>query len=83
MPAPANAYSGAILAFGNTNLDITGNLITGANDDSTAAKVVGIYVFSAGAPNSGGSITGNAISHVDAGIGVYRRHHAERHPHRE
>jgi len=66
----ANAYSGAVLAFGNTNLDITNNLISGSNDDSTAAKVVGIYVFSPPA-NSGGSITGNVISHVDVGIGVY------------
>ncbi len=68
---PANAYSGAILAFGNTDLDIQDNVITGSNDDSLAAKVVGIYVFQSGAPNSGGSITGNTISHVDTGIGVY------------
>jgi Ca2+-binding RTX toxin-like protein len=68
---PADAYSGGILAFGNTNLDIQNNVITGSNDDSLAAKVVGIYIFQSGAPNSGGSISGNTISYVDTGIGVY------------
>jgi Ca2+-binding RTX toxin-like protein len=65
---PADAYSGAILAFTNTNLDIQNNIITGSNDDSLAAKVVGIYLFDT---NSGGSISGNTISWVDTGIGVY------------
>jgi hypothetical protein len=68
---PADAYSGAVLAFGNTDLDITNNVITGSNDDSAAAKVVGIYIFQQGAPNSGGEISGNTISYVDTGIGVY------------
>jgi Ca2+-binding RTX toxin-like protein len=67
---PADAYSGGILGFGNTNLNITGNVITGSNDDSTAAKVVGIFIASPGA-NSGGQISGNTISFVDTGIGVY------------
>jgi Ca2+-binding RTX toxin-like protein len=71
---PANAYSGGILAFGNTDLDITGNTVTGANDESTAAKVVGIWVFQSSAPNnapnSGGEISGNTISYVDEGIDV-------------
>ncbi len=67
---PADAYSGAILAFGNTDLNIVGNVITGANIDSNSAKVVGIWVFQTIAPNSGGSIVGNSISHVDAGIDV-------------
>jgi Ca2+-binding RTX toxin-like protein len=67
---PADAYSGGILAFGNTNLDIAGNAITGSNDASTAAKVVGIFVFDNGAPSSGGSIQGNSIDHVDEGIDV-------------
>ncbi|MDB5693152.1 MAG: hypothetical protein JWO81_2215, partial [Alphaproteobacteria bacterium] len=67
---PADAYSGAVLAFGNTNLHITGNIITGANDASTDAKVVGIWVFQSGAANSGGEISGNIISSVDEGIDV-------------
>ena len=68
---PADAYSGAVLAFGNTDLNITGNTITGSNDSSTDAKVVGIYVVDFGTPTSGGEISGNAISYVDTGIGVY------------
>jgi Ca2+-binding RTX toxin-like protein len=68
---PADAYSGGILAFSNTDLDIQNNVITGSNDDSLAAKVVGIFVLQSGAPNSGGSISGNTISYVDTGIGVY------------
>ncbi|HET9640380.1 MAG TPA: M10 family metallopeptidase C-terminal domain-containing protein [Allosphingosinicella sp.] len=67
---PANAYSGGILSSGNTNLVIAGNSITGANIDSVAAKVVGIWVYQTGAPNSGGAIVGNSISHVDEGIDV-------------
>jgi serralysin len=65
-----NAYSGAILASGNIGLNIQDNIIVGANEDSLAAKVVGIRVFQSGAPSSGGSITGNTISHVDEGIEV-------------
>ena len=67
---PADAYSGGILGFGNTNLNITGNIVTGSNGASTAAKVVGIFISSPGA-NSGGQISGNTISFVDTGIGVY------------
>jgi Ca2+-binding RTX toxin-like protein len=67
------AYSGAILLFGNTDLDVTGNTIVGANDANTAARVVGIYVFQngpSGVVNSGGEISGNDISFVDEGIDV-------------
>ncbi|MDB5693153.1 MAG: serralysin-like metalloprotease protein [Alphaproteobacteria bacterium] len=68
----ANApYSGAVLAFSNTDLHVTGNTITGANNASTDAKVVGIYVDQTGGPNSGGEISGNTISYVDTGVGVY------------
>jgi serralysin len=67
---PSNVYSGAILGFSNTNLTIAGNLVVGANIDSTAAKVVGIYVLQSGGPNSGGSIVSNSISHIDEGIVV-------------
>ncbi|WP_373504778.1 beta strand repeat-containing protein [Aestuariivirga sp.] len=67
---PALAYSGMILAYGNTDLDITGNTITGTNGVNTDSKVVGIYILDFGPDNSGGSITGNIISHVDSGIEV-------------
>ncbi len=67
---PAQAYSGAVLAYGNTDLNITNNTIIGANDENTNSKVVGIFVFESDAPNSGGSITGNVISFVDEGIDV-------------
>jgi serralysin len=72
---PADAASGGILSFANTNLDITGNTITGANDESNAAKVVGIWVYQSAfapnnGPNSGGEISGNTISYVDEGIDV-------------
>ncbi len=67
---PAVAYSGMILGFGNTNLDITGNTITGTNGVNTASKVVGIFILDFGPDNNGGSITGNVISHVDSGIDV-------------
>ena len=64
---PAADYSAAILAFGNTNLHITGNGITGANIASLAAKVVGVYVSG----GSGGSVTGNGILFTDVGVGIY------------
>ncbi|MGL6209512.1 MAG: hypothetical protein ACRC14_06755, partial [Paracoccaceae bacterium] len=67
---PALAYSGIILVYGNTDLDITDNTITGTNGATTNAKVVGIFVLDFGTPNSGGSITGNVISFVDTGIDV-------------
>ncbi|HEY0130050.1 MAG TPA: hypothetical protein VGB57_01505, partial [Allosphingosinicella sp.] len=70
---PGGAYSGAVLAFGNTGLDIQDNVITGANLQDAAARVVGVYVFqngAGGAPSSGGSISGNTISYVDEGIDV-------------
>lgn len=68
---PSLAYSGAILAYENTNLDITGNVVVGSNNDDLAAKVVGIFILDFGSPNSGGSVVGNTVSHVDTGIGVY------------
>jgi len=67
---PQVVYSGAVLAYGNTNLDITGNTIEGANSESTDAKVVGVFVLDFGSPNNGGMITGNTISHVDEAIDV-------------
>ncbi|QYK41530.1 MAG: hypothetical protein KF887_19600 [Paracoccaceae bacterium] len=68
---PALAYSSMILGYGNTDLDITGNTLTGTNGTTTVAKVVGIYILDFGTPNSGGSITGNTVSHADIGIAVY------------
>ena len=68
---PAAAVASAILVFGNNDLDIIGNIITGANVDSLAAKVVGIFVTDFGPPNTGGEISGNIISHTDIGIGIY------------
>ena len=68
---PAVAVSSAILVFGNNDLDIIGNTITGANVDNLASKVVGIYVTDFGPPNTGGEISGNIISHTDIGIGIY------------
>ncbi len=65
-----NVYSGAILGYGNTGLEITNNTIVGANIDSAAAKVVGVYVTDFGPDNSGGRITDNIISYVDEGIDV-------------
>jgi len=67
---PAFAYSGAVLAYGNTDLDITNNTIVGSNDVNADAKVVGIFIFDFGTPNSGGTISGNTISFVDTGIDV-------------
>ena len=66
----ANVATG-VLAYGNTDLDITNNIIVGANIDSTDANVVGIYVTDFGQPSSGGVISGNTISFTDVGIGVY------------
>ncbi len=63
-------YSGAMFLYGNTNLDVTNNTIIGTNGADAASKVVGIWVLDFGTPNSGGTITGNTISHVDAGIDV-------------
>jgi len=68
---PQNVYSGSILVFDNTNLNITNNIIVGTNDATTDAKVVGIYIFDSAGAVSGGSVTGNTISYVDAGVGVY------------
>ncbi|HEX8364016.1 MAG TPA: hypothetical protein VF603_01885 [Allosphingosinicella sp.] len=70
---PANAYSGGINASSNFDLVITGNTIGGSNGDSSAAKVVGIWIFQifgSGVANSGGLISGNTISHTDVGIAV-------------
>jgi Ca2+-binding RTX toxin-like protein len=66
-----NWYSAGILAYDNTDLDITGNIVSGPNDVNADAKVVGIYVYTVGGTSSGGSITGNTISNVDVGVGVY------------
>ncbi|MBM3528952.1 MAG: cadherin repeat domain-containing protein [Alphaproteobacteria bacterium] len=68
---PSFVYSGAILLFDNTDLDVTGNVVAGSNDQSLAAKVAGIFVFSSASAISGGSITGNSVSHADIGVGVY------------
>ncbi|PWR18205.1 pectinesterase family protein, partial [Zavarzinia aquatilis] len=68
---PQVIYSGEMLLYGNENLSVTGNTITGTNDATADAKVVGIYVFETGTPNSGGEISGNTISHVDIGLAVY------------
>lgn len=68
---PAFAYSGAILAFDNTNLNIQNNVIIGTNDETLDAKVVGVFIFDNGAGNSGGTVSGNQISFVDAGVGIY------------
>ena len=64
---PSNVYSALILAFDNTNLDITANGLTGANVATTAAKVVGVYVVG----GSGGSVIGNGILFTDIGVGIY------------
>jgi len=64
-------YSGGLLLFHNANLDVTGNTITGTNGATPDGKIVGIYVYDSGGANNGGSITGNTISLVDIGIGVY------------
>ena len=63
-------YSGAMLLYGNTDLNVVGNTITGPNGANADAKVVGIFVLDFGVPTSGGSITGNVISFVDSGIDV-------------
>jgi VCBS repeat-containing protein len=67
---PAEAYSGGILAPSNTNLDITGNTVTGSNIDNPNAKVVGIWLYQSSVLNSGGEVSGNMISHTDVGIAV-------------
>lgn len=65
---PSNTTSTAVLAYGDTNLDIKDNTITGST--VTSAEVVGIYILDFGTPNNGGEISGNAISYVDTGIAV-------------
>ncbi|HEX8308279.1 MAG TPA: M10 family metallopeptidase C-terminal domain-containing protein [Allosphingosinicella sp.] len=65
-----DTYSGVILASSNTGLVIADNVIGGSNDDSAAAKVVGIWIYQNGPVNSGGEVTGNTISHTDVGIAV-------------
>jgi hypothetical protein len=64
-------YSGLFLGFDNVDLDIKNNTLVGTNDDTLDAKVIGVFIFDASAPNSGGEISGNTIAHVDTGIGVY------------
>ena len=68
---PAFAYSGAVLAYDNTNLNIQNNVIVGTNDETLDAKVVGVFIFDNGAGFSGGAVSGNTISFVDTGVGVY------------
>lgn len=65
-----DTYAGIILAYGNTNLIIMDNTLTGTNGANTDSKVGGIFIIDFGTPNSGGSITGNTISGVDFGIDV-------------
>lgn len=65
-----DTYSGIILAYGNTNLNIIGNMLTGTNGADAGSRVGGIFIIDFGTPNSGGSITGNTISGVDFGIDV-------------
>jgi Ca2+-binding RTX toxin-like protein len=64
-------YSTEIYAAGNTDLEITNNIISGpTNGDGstvTLARVYGIYVSG----SSGGAVTGNQLSHVDIGVGIY------------
>lgn len=67
----ANAYSAMVLAFGSTDLDITNNTLTGTNGVTSSAKVVGVYILDGGTSTSGGSVTGNTVSHVDIGVAVY------------
>jgi VCBS repeat-containing protein len=69
---PSNFYSAGLLLFNSQDLAVTGNAITGANNETTAAKIVGVYVTSTGGGAvSGGEISGNTIAHVDYGIGTY------------
>jgi hypothetical protein len=70
MPARKRSIRARSSAFGNTGLNITGNTITGTNGETPGAQVVGIYIFGPPA-NSGGQVSGNTISYVDTGIGVY------------
>ncbi len=56
-----------MLLYGNTDLDVTGNTVTGSDHSGSAA---GIYLYDFGTPNSGGSVTDNIISTVDYGIFV-------------
>ena len=63
-------YSGAILLFDNSDLDVKNNTVVGANGEDTNAKVIGIWVLDNGNGNSGGEISGNDISGVDEGVDV-------------
>jgi hypothetical protein len=65
---PAGAYSGVILASSNTDLAITGNTLSGTNEESVASKVVGIWIYQNGPPVSGGEISGNIVRFTDVGI---------------
>ncbi len=64
------AYSTHIYSAGNTDLNITNNIITGTTGANTASNDYGILVADFGADTSGGSIAGNTISFVDIGIDV-------------
>jgi T1SS-143 domain-containing protein len=67
----SGVYSGGMLLYDNVDLDVTGSTIIGANGESTAAKIVGIYVLNNGGAIDGGEISGNSVSQVDYGIIVY------------
>ena len=71
MPARPTPIPGAILAFGNTDLNIQNNVITGSNDDSLDAKVVGIYISSRAPPTAAARSPATRSRYVDTGIGVY------------
>jgi Ca2+-binding RTX toxin-like protein len=68
-------YSSGIIVYGNDNLGITNNIIVGANTESLAAKLYGIYVdgynYVAPFASNNVSVTGNTISHADIAIAGY------------
>ncbi len=65
---PALAYSGLILAYDNGDLTLSNNTLTGSNNESADAKVVGVFAFDGMGDLT---VTGNIISFVDTGIGLY------------
>ncbi len=65
-----SVYSAMFLGFSNSGLNVTNNVMTGANAETAAAQVIGIYIAESGGPSSGGTISGNTISHVDEAIDV-------------
>jgi Ca2+-binding RTX toxin-like protein len=67
---PVVTYSVVIYIRGATDLDVTNNVITGTNDATLDAKVLGIAYYDINSANNGGVITGNTISWVDTGVDV-------------